>query len=130
MRALKTAAVFAEKVGLPVHIDTRLMERTFGSLEGQLTRDIMQARGLDPADITTDIMPPDGEQWPETMARADSAIAHWLEKHPADTILFVGHGAFFRALHEVLTGHKKHFANATPYHAIPVSQGQWNLTEI
>lgn len=128
-RALKTAAIAAEALNLPLHIDSNLKERTFGSYEGSLRTDIMARHNLTPHTPYDHLLPPDAELWPATMSRAQNGIAHWLATHPADTILFVGHGAFLRALHEVLTNQHFEAANATPYHYTPSATG-WNMQPI
>ncbi|RYG60295.1 MAG: histidine phosphatase family protein, partial [Alphaproteobacteria bacterium] len=115
-RALKTAAIAAETLGLPLHIDSNLKERTFGSLEGSLRRDLMLQHNIAEHEPYDRILPEDAEQWPATLSRAQAGIMQWLNAHPAETILFVGHGAFLRALHEALTSEYFEAANATPYH--------------
>lgn len=126
VRALKTAAITAEGIQLPVHIDSRLMERTFGSFEGRLREDIMAEQNIDPTSDILYTLPEDAEDWPTTMERARSSIAHWLETCPDDTILFVGHGAFFRALYESLTGEYRESPNAIPFHLSPTANG-WQM---
>lgn len=127
VRALKTAAITAETIKLPVHIDSLLMERTFGSIEGRLTAQVKAERGI-PADTSlTQALPDDAEQWPQTLKRARFSISQWLNAYPEDTILFVGHGAFFRAMYEVLTNEHHEAHNATPYHFTPNAQGKWDM---
>ncbi len=128
-RALKTAAVTAEAMNLPLHIDSTLKERTFGSYEGSLRTDIILKHNLTPQQSYDHVLPEDAEQWPATISRAKSSIARWLEAYPDDTLLFVGHGAFLRALHESLTSQYFEAANATPYHYTPTPTG-WNMQEI
>lgn len=128
-RALKTAAVAAEALNLPIHIDSLLMERTFGSYEGKLTREIRAQHNLAPEDSITTILPPDAEQWPQTLSRVQTSLTRWLNAHPTETILFVGHGANFRAMHELLINEHFEARNATPYHYTPAPTG-WNMQEI
>jgi len=127
IRALKTAAIAAESVRLPVHVDSRLMERTFGSIEGRLNAEVKAEHGVPPESSLTHILPPDAEQWPQTIHRAHSSIAHWLNTYPEDTIMFVGHGAFFRAMHEALTGQHHEAQNATPYLYTPCENAGWRM---
>ena len=129
VRALKTAAITAETLKLPIHIDSALKERTFGSFEGRTSHQIKAAHGLNPEDSLTKILPADAEQWDTTLHRARTSINHWLETYPEDTILFVGHGAFFRALHETLLNERYEAANATPYLYTPTLEG-WSFTQV
>ncbi|NBX86843.1 MAG: histidine phosphatase family protein [Proteobacteria bacterium] len=126
VRALKTAAVIAETHQWPLRVDTALMERTFGSYEGKLTREMRALHGLREEESISTILPPDAEQWPATKARAAAAVDFWLRALPDQSILFVGHGAFFRALYEVLGGPRMEAANAVPYRFVPVDAG-WKL---
>lgn len=128
-RALTTAAIAAEATGLPLYVDSNLKERTFGSFEGELTADIRAKHNLVPEESISRILPPDAEQWPQTLSRAQTTIAHWLAKHPEETLLFIGHGAFFRALHESLLNEHYEAANATPYHYSPTPIG-WSFTTV
>lgn len=130
LRALKTAAITAESVKLPLHIDKQLMERAFGSFEGRLTAQIKQEHGITAETSLTAILPSDAEQWPETLHRARTSIGFWMNAYPNETLLFVGHGAFFRAMHEGLTGQRHEAANATPYLYTPTPHGVWTMQEI
>jgi probable phosphoglycerate mutase len=130
IRALKTAAITAESVRLPVHVDSRLMERTFGSIEGKLRTEVQQAHGLDPHTSLTHALPNDAEQWPQTIERARTSVENWLNLLPNETLLFVGHGAFFRALAEAFTGRQQEAQNATPYKFTPTATGQWQMSEV
>lgn len=128
LRALKTAAITAEALKLPIHIDSFLIERTFGSLEGRIVTEALAERNAETTDAPG-FMPEDGEQWPTTLHRARITINHWLDAYPDDTILFIGHGAFFRALHETIMNERFEAANATPYHYNPTPKG-WLFREV
>ena len=47
IRALKTAAVIAEELALPISVDGRLRERHFGPLEGMQALDVRRNYGLE-----------------------------------------------------------------------------------
>jgi len=130
VRALKTAAIAAEGIRLPVHVDSNLMERPFGSLEGRLREEILAAHNLPTNASVSPLLPGDAEHWPQTVARARASIGHWLDSFPEDTLLFVSHGAFFRALHEALTGTHEEAENATPYLYTPTPAGAWQLNRV
>jgi probable phosphoglycerate mutase/uncharacterized phosphatase len=46
VRASKTAAIVAERLGLPLHIDPELMERSFGRYEGLVVKNVKKELGL------------------------------------------------------------------------------------
>lgn len=121
-RAHVTAQHVAERLGVPLELDTRLIERCCGTLEG-LTQEEIAAS--DPAvlydpTIANDWygdrpMPKGGETREQVADRAHSAVMEHLTRYPAETILFVAHGAWFRALVHRLGGGYIHSDNATPY---------------
>ena len=119
LRARRTAEVAAEALQLPLTFDETLKERTFGSFEGQITAEVRATHGLRPAQSISEILPPDAEPWPATKARALEFTERLLGAYPTDTLLFVSHGAVFRALYEALGGPRLEAANATPYHFVP-----------
>ncbi|HEX2859939.1 MAG TPA: histidine phosphatase family protein [Alphaproteobacteria bacterium] len=128
-RALKTAAYIAETHQKPIHIDSRLKERTFGSYEGQRTDELLAKHGLSAGSSLNQILPPDAEAWPETTARALAAIGDWMTRHPKSKLVFVSHGAVYRALVEALTGNKVYADNAKPYLFTPTAAG-WDITAL
>lgn len=128
-RALKTAAYIAETHQRPIHIDNRLKERSFGSFEGNLWRQKMLDHGLQLHEPMDPILPPDAEQWPDLMARALDVTADWLTRHPKSKLVFIGHGALFRALVEALTGTRQYADNAKPYLFTPTAAG-WDITAL
>ena len=128
IRALKTAAIIAERIERPIRIDSGLMERTFGSFEGLVISEVKRRLGLQPNERLTRYLPADAEQWHETRARAASAIGAWLERHPSERLLFVAHAGLFDALHEQMFGTRlepKH----EPYLFQPTSKG-WAVREL
>lgn len=126
-RAHQTASIIAEALNLPLHTDADLKERSFGSYEGKTKAEIQALHNLGPHDSIMSIIPADGEQWPQTQARSKEAISRWLTKHADENLLFVSHGAFFRALYESLGGPHTDAANTTPYLFEPATPS-WKLT--
>ncbi len=122
IRARRTAEVAADALQLPLSFDDALKERTFGSFEGQITAEVRAAHGLRPEQSISEILPPDAEDWPTTMARAQEFTERLLAAYPTDCLLFVSHGAVFRALYEGLGGPRTEAANATPYRFVPPTQ--------
>jgi broad specificity phosphatase PhoE len=135
IRALKTAAIVAEKLGLPLHPDIGLIERNFGSFDGLVIGEVKQRHGLQPNENSRSILPPDADAWTEIHDRAPRTVATWLDAYPMDNLLFVAHGGIFDGLHaHVLSprtgAESKH---ATPYRFAPVRDGAasaWSITEI
>jgi broad specificity phosphatase PhoE len=129
IRAHQTATIIAEALHLPLETDPELVERSFGSYEGKLTAEMRALHNLAPEDSITKILPPDAEQWPQTLARSRSCVARLLLTYPDDSLLFVSHGAFFRALYEGLGGPRMEAKNTTPYHFEPATPA-WKLTAL
>src|SRR5689334_18147201 len=57
IRALKTAAYIAETHQKPIHIDSRLKERSFGRYEGRITNEVKKEHGIPPEQSITTILP-------------------------------------------------------------------------
>lgn len=129
LRAYETALAIAETHILPLQRDDRLKERSFGSWEGRLRSEIVAELGIDHHDSVTPFLPPNAEQWDATCARMLAVTAEWLTTHPGRSVVFVSHGANFRALVETLTGERKEAQNALPYHFTPTPDGGWSVTE-
>jgi 2,3-bisphosphoglycerate-dependent phosphoglycerate mutase len=128
-RAHKTAGFVAERLRLPVHLDDGLKERTFGAFEGRIIDDVKREHGIAPEQPISMILPPDAEQWPQTLARSRTVVAKWLTTHPGKTVLFVSHDGLFRALHEQLLGTRPGATHAAPYRFAPAEEG-WTVTEL
>jgi broad specificity phosphatase PhoE len=128
-RAQQTAAAFAAVLGLPVHADARLRERSLGVLEGTAHKTIgPSVTGLaDGLVIDPDTRPPAGESVRDLYLRAaafcddlgaglrDGALPGLTSAEGADTdgdVLVVAHGGTVRVLDAYL-------------HGIPVDQMTW-----
>lgn len=114
-RAWHTAEAIAEALGVEAQSDARLRERGFGAFEGLTKQEILTRHNLSENDDYGHVLPQDAESWQSTKERMQACMQDWLQKHPQSTILFVSHGAAFRALHEALSGHIMYADNATPY---------------
>jgi broad specificity phosphatase PhoE len=115
-RAFQTAEQVAKALDYPakkIHINDRLVERSFGSLEGKkalvaTTKYIVDESAIDSYD--------DVETLADFQARVDDFLKY-LQTLPYDNILIVGHGAFGRALRRAvnkdpITKRGKVFGNA------------------
>ena len=129
IRALKTAAIVAERMHLPVHIDSQIAERSFGSFDGLVIADVKRRHGLALSEPAARIFPPDAEHWPQTLVRSEAVVGKCLEGNPGETILFVAHDGIFRALSETLLGSWFESKNGTPYAFAPGPDG-WSILEI
>jgi broad specificity phosphatase PhoE len=128
-RAGKTAAIVAERLQLPLHVDSDLKERHFGAFEGRIVDQVKREHGISPEQPISTILPADAEQWPQTRERARMVVAKWLAACPGETLLFVSHDGLFRALHEQLAGTRPGATHAAPYRFAPASGG-WMVTEV
>lgn len=93
MRARDTAQYVADEKNLPVHIDERLKEHNFGTLEGTDRRSetfIEHKKNLA-------VRFPDGESSVQVMHRVYSLIEEIKQKYAGKNVLCVCHGGVCRA---------------------------------
>lgn len=129
LRALKTAAIVAEELNLPICVDGRLKERHFGSLEGLSAVEVRRRHGLDAHETLRRLSFEGVEEWSDLRFRARGAVVDWLNRRPGEPLLFVGHGGFLEALgdsFEIDLGICKH---ATPY-VFRRGGEAWSIEEI
>jgi probable phosphoglycerate mutase len=128
MRALKTAAVVAERIGRPIHVDRGLIERSFGSFDGQVIREVKERHGLRPDQSSRNVLPADADAWIEIFDRIPPVVARWMVAYAEERLLFVGHSGVFDALHEHMLGARSgpESSHGMPYLASPTDTG-WKL---
>jgi broad specificity phosphatase PhoE len=131
MRAVATAAIVAERLQKPIHIDRGLVERNFGAFDGLVIREVKAQHGLRPDQSSGDILPPDADPFHEIFERIPPVVAKWMTSHPNELLLFVGHGGVFDALHHHMLGPRlgRESGHATPYLANPTRNG-WELSPV
>ncbi len=129
IRALKTAAIVGEQLSLPVHAESGIRERTFGAFDGLLIDEVKRQHGLSLEQSARDILPPDAEQWPDTVARSGRVVAKWLAAHPGKAVLFVAHDGIFRGLSEFANVADSISRHGTPYVFAP-KDGHWTVSDI
>jgi broad specificity phosphatase PhoE len=131
IRAVATAAIVAEKLQKPIHIDRGLVERNFGSFDGLVIHEVKAQHGLRPDQSSGDILPLDADPFHEIFDRIPPAIAKWMTSHPTELILIVGHGGVFDAIHHHLLGPRsgRESSHAIPYLANPTCNG-WELSPV
>lgn len=128
IRAVATAAIVAEKLQKPIHIDRGLVERNFGAFDGLVIHDIKAQHGLGPNQSSRDILPPDADPFHEIFERIPPVVGKWMAAYPNELLLFVGHGGVFDALHNHMLGPRsgRESSHAIPYLANPTCNG-WEL---
>lgn len=112
-RAQQTAHAFADLLGLPVHLDARLRERSFGQWEG-MTREEIRAGHAEAYDSwrahTGGELAFGVESRKATGERGTAAVLDYVNDHrySADTVpttlMLVGHGSWHVATIETLLG--------------------------
>lgn len=126
IRAYKTAEFIARRKELEIISEPLLKERAFGKFEGRTVFEIFDEHGLPYTSSISAILPPCAEQWPETKKRSIKVVADYLNKYEGN-ILFVSHGAVFRALYEGLTDVRFEAENAKPYYLQLKEDKTWDL---
>jgi len=105
-RASETAEIVAAQLGLEVHVDDRLRERSFGAWEGltmeEIERRYEEAHGRWRAGESHGA--DDAEAFEAFAARVHSFLDEVLRRHPDETVLVVGHGGSIRVIHALAGG--------------------------
>ena len=95
-RAHETAQIVADRLGLPVRTDPRLMEIDVGTWSG-LNRDEIAARWPEAFESwRAGVAAWDGETYDELAVRTLEALREIASGHPGETVLAVGHGGAVR----------------------------------
>jgi broad specificity phosphatase PhoE len=131
VRALKTAAVVAEALNKPIHIERGIRERNFGRFDGLVIREVKAKHGVPPDQNSRSILPTDADPWEEIFQRVPPVIARWMADHASETLLFVAHGGVFDAIHAQLVGPRAgpESKYASPYLVAPISSG-WQFKNL
>jgi broad specificity phosphatase PhoE len=99
-RARETAEILAGRLHLPVHLDARLRERSFGAWEGKTAREIESDFAAEHEQwLAGGSGADDAEPFAEFAARVQSFLADVLDRHPGETVLIVAHGGSIRVIH-------------------------------
>lgn len=107
VRAHKTAALINEHHNIPLKLDDRLKEMSFGSWEGQVIKEIKEiykkeANAFWKAPET--YVPIDGESFENVQVRVMSFLEDLLKEHGGETVLIVCHGMLIRNMLSILMG--------------------------
>jgi len=98
LRARETAAILAERLGLPVGIEQDLRERSYGALAGRPYTAVRECTDYDPTVYWKWCPPGGGETLLEVAARAGRALDRVAAAAADEEVLVVTHGAVMRAL--------------------------------
>jgi broad specificity phosphatase PhoE len=105
-RARETAEILAQALGLEIHYDARLRERSFGAWEG-LTAPEIEAKfheahtsWLSGEGAGAD----DAEPFAGFGARVRDFLDEVVLRHPGETVLVVAHGGSIRVIHALASG--------------------------
>ena len=94
-RALETAAIIGQRLGLPVRADERLRERHQGAWQGLLAEEIAGQHGEVMDFIGADPLgggPPGGETGRQVLDRLADALSDIARRHPGERVVVVSHG--------------------------------------
>ena len=105
-RARETAEIVADELGLDVHVDPRLRERSFGAWEGLTAPEIEDqfAEELARWRIGDGAGAADAEPFDAFAERVRSFLDDVLERHPEETVLVIAHGGSIRVIHALASG--------------------------
>lgn len=103
LRAVQSAEPISSRLALPLRIDHRLREQSYGLLEGRRTTEALACPGYDLTD--PDARAPGGESTRDVHARVASFLADIRVRHPDETVVAVSHGDVIRAALNVAEGH-------------------------
>ena len=98
-RAAQTADIIAEFLNVPILLDPRLRECSFGSVEGITREEALKLHGIvHYSEGAFDHRPFGGELQADVVARHKAALKEYVLRHPEETLLLVGHGTGFNTL--------------------------------
>jgi len=105
-RAQETAEIIGGALGLPVEVDARLRERSFGSWEGLTAAEIEERFEEELARwrVGTGHGAADAEPFDAFAARIRSFVDDAVSRHPGATVLVVAHGGSIRVIHAHASG--------------------------
>lgn len=106
LRAVQSAEILAQELGVEVEVDDRLRERNWGEWSGMEWMEI--ATHLDDLSLEARYLftPPDGESW-KTFEERLQLVVDDLTRRPESVIGVVTHGGVMRAMMPVLKNEPK-----------------------
>ncbi len=105
-RALQTAQIAGQAMGLDVVTSKALRERSFGEFEGRALRELPNSlSGIENRVVVDDdAHPPGGESLRELHARAGGLVESLRRERAGERLLLVTHGGTIRALRAYCSG--------------------------
>lgn len=101
-RALQTATIIGEKLGLTAIVDQGFRERYYGEFEGRTSDEIdaqFPGTRYEPGrDLRETWRPVGGETLVEVTARVMASIRMVADEHPGESVIIVTHGGVLRVL--------------------------------
>ncbi len=135
-RALQTAKIIAEKLGLEIRTDSRLRERHLGIMQGLAKAEFAEKFPEEAAKFNTgdpDYVFPEGESARQRFNRSIACVEDLATHNAGKRILIVGHGGTLTSIFYKITGSPltelRHFSlyNAA-INSFSISvDGQWRL---
>jgi 2,3-bisphosphoglycerate-dependent phosphoglycerate mutase len=134
-RALETATIIGQALGLPVVTSPRLRERCYGAWEGLTSREIQAGYPEQFAEWRTgamDVAPPEGETRGQLLARALVELQHIGQRHAGEAVVVVTHGGLcYVLLNHILSsinGNRLEFTfgNAS-IHTLEMIEARWSV---
>ena len=101
VRAGETATSINQELKLPLEIDPRLGEQSWGDWEGRelaWVENRLTRMTPGPATRGWTFCPPGGESRRRVWRRSQAALVEWSRRHPGETLLVVTHGGVLKAL--------------------------------
>jgi probable phosphoglycerate mutase len=134
-RAVETARIIADRVGLDVETDLRLRERNLGILQGSSLRQFEHEHPEEYARFRSgdpDYVIPSGESARQRHERCVACTTELAGRHAGRRVLIVTHGgildSFFRhALELPLTVRRRFSLFNASINSFTVTDGQWRL---
>lgn len=98
-RAVETAAIAFAETAIPIHVDARLRECNYGSMNGMPVSSLVSERPLH-----IDRPFPGGESWRQAVHRVGSFLQELTEERDGERVLVIGHVATRWALDHFVNG--------------------------
>ncbi len=93
LRTQQTAAIVAEQLGLPVHVDAGFAECSFGEWDGLTFSEVQQRwpQEIEEWLASTQVAPPGGESFASVRDRVGAARQRVVEQHHGQRVIVVSH---------------------------------------
>ncbi|MGH7865474.1 MAG: histidine phosphatase family protein [Candidatus Binataceae bacterium] len=102
-RALQTATIIADVLGLPVELEHDFREQSFGDLAGK-PYDVVSLESTYEPERAWEWTPPGGESARQVLERTAPALDRVARRYAGDDVVLVSHGAVMRTLWAHVTG--------------------------